>query len=91
MTPEVENYRKAAIKILKTKASQKSKLVIVYNIISEYAQCFEGIENLPGLLAKMAKAQRLPTIFHLDPFLDRDQKEWQKVLRKLVILANREQ
>ncbi len=92
MTPEVENYRKAAIKILKTKASRKSKLVIVMlHIISEYAQCFEGIENLPGLLAKMAKAPRLPTIFHLDPFSDRDQREWQKVLRKLVILANREQ
>jgi hypothetical protein len=61
------------------------------HIISEYAQCLEGIENLPGLLAKMARAPRLPIIFHLEPFLDKDQREWKKVLRRLVILANREQ
>jgi len=92
MTPEVENYRKAAIKLLKNKTSRKSKLVIVMlYIISEYAQHFIGIENLPGLLAKMAKAPRLPSIFHLEPFMDRDQREWQKVLKRLVILANREQ
>jgi hypothetical protein len=60
-------------------------------IISEYAQHFTGIENLPGLLAKMAKAPRLPSIFHLEPFIDRDQREWQKVLKRLVTLANREQ
>ncbi len=88
----MENYRKAATKILKTKASRKSKLVIVMlHIISEYAKCFEGIENLPRLLEKIARAPRLPVIFHLEPFLDKDQREWQKVLKRLIILANREQ
>lgn len=92
MTPEIENYRKAAIKLLKAKASRKNRLVIVMlYIISEYAQYFVNIENLPGLLAKMAKAPRLPSIFHLEPFIDRDQREWQKVLKRLVTLANREQ
>ena len=72
MTPEVENYRKAAIKLLKNKTSRKSKLVIVMlYIISEYAQHFTGIQNLPGLLAKMATAPGLPDIFHLEPFLEK--------------------
>ena len=92
MTPEVENYRKAAIKLLKAKASRKNRLVIVMlYIISEYAQHFINIENLPGLLAKMAKAPGLPGIFHLEPFLEKEQREWQKALKRLVILANREQ
>ena len=92
MTPETENYRKAAIKLLKNKTSRKSKLVIVMlYIISEYAQHLTGIENLPGLLAKMAKAPKLPNIFHLEPFSGKEQREWQKALKRLVILANREQ
>jgi hypothetical protein len=92
MTPEVENYRKAAIKLLKAKASRKNRLVIVMlYIISEYAQYFVNIENLPGLLAKMAKAPKLPNIFHLEPFSEKEQREWQKALKRLVILANREQ
>jgi hypothetical protein len=92
MTPEVENYRKAAIKLLKAKASRKNRLVIVMlYIISEYTQHFINIENLPGLLAKMAKAPGLPDIFHLEPFLEKEQREWQKALKRLVILANREQ
>jgi hypothetical protein len=92
MTPEVENYRKAAIKLLKAKASRKNRLVIVMlYIISEYAQYFVNIENLPGLLAKMAKAPKLPNIFHLEPFSGKEQREWQKALKRLVILANREQ
>jgi hypothetical protein len=92
MTPEVENYRKAAIKLLKAKASRKNRLVIVMlYIISEYAQHFINIENLPGLLAKMAKAPKLPNIFHLEPFSEKEQREWHKALKRLVILANREQ
>jgi len=93
MTPEVENYREAAIKLLKAKASRKkNRLVIVMlYIISEYAQYFINIENLPGLLAKMAKAPKLPDIFHLEPFSEKEQREWQKALKRLVILANREQ
>ena len=92
MTPEVENYRKAAIKLLKAKASRKNRLVIVMlYIISEYAQYFVNIENLPGLLAKMAKAPKLPNTFHLEPFSEKEQREWQKALKRLVILANREQ
>ena len=92
MTPEIENYRKAAIKLLKNKTSRKSKLVIVMlYIISEYAQHLTGIENLPGLLAKMAKAPGLPDIFLLEPFLEKEQREWQKAQKRLVILANREQ
>ncbi len=78
--------------MLKNKTNQKSKLVIVMqHIISEYAQCFKGIENLPRLLERMARAPRLPLIFQLPPFLDKDQREWQKVLKKIITLANREQ
>jgi hypothetical protein len=78
--------------MLKNKIYRKNKLVIVMlHSISEYAHCFDKIKNLPKLLLGMAKAPRLSSIFHLPPFTVKDQKEWQRVLKKLITLANREQ
>jgi hypothetical protein len=68
---------------------QTSHCHVAYNL--RICTMFEGIKNLPGLLEKIAQAPRLPVIFHLEPFLDKDQREWQKVLKRLIILANREQ
>jgi hypothetical protein len=43
------------------------------------------------LLAKMARARAMATMFHMSPFTVEDQNKWKKVLHKLIISTNREQ